>query len=173
MIIIIIILVSRLELAATATAVQASNLSDPEITAIAVMANQININARQPDIIDNNQQIICSSKLMTADLMAVVKKATTTLVMKHKISPEGDAPCTRIKIGGERNIKHLKDPAGATYDRTYINNEIICYQSVIDAMSNMLTQNADYEKLGPLLISTHPAFLAPLEQVKQRQNMPG
>jgi len=173
MIIIIVILVSRLELASTATAVQASKLSDPEITAIAVMANRVDIYARQPDIIGNNQQVRCFSKLMTADLIVVAKKAATALVMKRKISSEGDAPCTRIKIGGERNIKHLKDPAGAAYDRIYINNEIIYYQSVIDPISNTVTQNANYEKLRPLLISAHPAFLAPLEQVKQLQNAPG
>jgi putative membrane protein len=159
--------IGALMLPLLAIAADAPGPTDPQIAAIVVTANQVDIDAAKvAKSMAQNADVKAFAEQMIADHTGVNKSATA-LVTKLKVTPEDNATSQSLKKGGEDNVKNLKTLKGADFDRAYIDHEVTYHQNVIDALDNTLVPNAKNEELKALLVSVRPAFVAHLEHAKE------
>jgi putative membrane protein len=146
--------------------VQAAGPSDPQIAAIVVTANQVDIDAGQ----------LALSKSKTADVKTFaqlmitdhggVNKAATELVQKLHVTPESNPTSQSLQKGGDDNLAALKKLNGSAFDNAYVDHEITYHQAVLDAVDTTLIPSAQNAELKALLIKVRPAFVAHLEHAK-------
>jgi putative membrane protein len=143
--------------------------TDPQIAAIVVTANQVDIDAgRLAESNGSSAEVKAFGKQMVTDHAGVNKQATD-LVTKLKVKPEDNATARQLKAAGDANIKKLKSLRGAAFDRAYVANEVTYHQQVLDALDKTLIPNATNAELKALLVKVRPAFVAHLEHAKQLQ----
>jgi putative membrane protein len=163
------IIVASLFLVAPASA-SAQTVTDPQIAAIVVTANQVDIDAgklaaskaTKPEVKKFGQQ-------MVTDHTAVNKQATA-LVTRLKVTPEENPTSRSLKAGGDKNISTLNGLTGAAFDKAYIDNEVAYHQAVIDAIDKTLIPSAQNAELKALLVKVRPAFVAHMEHAKMIQS---
>lgn len=147
--------------------------SDPQIAAIVVTANQVDIDAgklaktkgQSKDVKQFAQQMITDH--------SSVNKSATDLVKKLKIKPESNATSDSLKKGGDENMASLKKLKGAEFDKAYVNHEVDYHQAVLDAMDKTLIPSAQNTQLKALLVKVRPAFVAHLDHAKHLQSQLG
>jgi putative membrane protein len=152
-----------------ATVAQAEGPSDPQIAAIVVTANQVDIDAgklavsrsRAKDVKDFAQRMVTDH--------TGVNKSAVDLVTKLKVTPEDNPTSQSLKAGGEGNLKNLKTLQGAAFDRAYVDHEVQYHEQVLDAVDKVLIPNAKNAELKALLVQVRPAFVAHLEHAKRIQ----
>jgi putative membrane protein len=160
---------SALALWGSAALAQPAGPTDPQIAAIVVTANQVDIDAgRLATAKAQAKEVKAFAQQMITDHAGVNKQATE-LVTKLKVKPEQNATSRSIKQGGDDNIAKLKKLKGAEFDRAYVDNEVAYHQTVIDALDSTLVPNAKNDELKALLIKVRPAFVAHLEHAKSIQ----
>jgi putative membrane protein len=153
----------------TAGAVWAQAPTDPQIAAIVVTANQVDIDAgRLAQSNGSSAEVKAFGRQMVTDHTGVNKQATD-LVTRLKVTPEDNPTARQLKAAGDANIKKLKGLAGAAFDRAYVANEVAYHQQVLDALDKTLIPNATNAELKALLVKVRPAFVAHLEHAKQLQ----
>jgi putative membrane protein len=161
---------SALALAALDCWGQGAGPTDPQIAAIVVTANQVDIDAgKLAKSKAENKEVKAFASQMVTD-HAGVNKSATALVTRLKVTPEENATSRSLKSGGEANIEHLKTLTGAAFDRAYIDNEVTYHQSVLDAIDHTLIPSAKNAELKALLVKVRPAFEAHLVHAKQIQS---
>lgn len=164
-----ILAASVLGMASLQAAGQAAGTTDPQIAAIVVTANQVDINAgKLARTKSRNKDVKAFAQQMVTDHTGVNKSATA-LVTKLHVKPEDSATSESLKNGGSANIRKLKDLTSAAFDRAYIDNEVTYHQAVIDALDKTLIPSAKNDELKALLVKVRPAFVAHLEHAKQIQ----
>lgn len=148
---------------------QAAGPSDPQIAAIVVTANQVDIDAGSlAQAVAHSNAIKDFARLMVTDHTAVNQSATA-LVQKLHVTPEGSATSQALKKGGDDNLAALKKLQGAAFDRAYVDHEVVYHQAVIDAVDTVLIPSAQNAELKALLVKVRPAFIAHLEHAKRVQ----
>jgi putative membrane protein len=148
---------------------QSSGPTDPQIAAIVVTANRVDIDAGElarsngasPDV----KQF---AQLMVTDHTGV-NKAATELVTRLKVTPEDNPTAQSLKKGGDENLANLKKLSGAAFDRAYVDHEVAYHQAVIDALDKTLIPSAKNDELKALLVKVRPAFVAHLDHAKHLQ----
>jgi len=156
-------------LALIAAGAHAQAPSDPQIAAIVVTANQVDIDAGQlAKSMGHSKEVKDFGQQMVTDHTGVNKSASD-LVGKLKVTPEDNATSKSLKEGGDKNLAHLKGLKGADFDKAYLANEVTYHQTVLDAMDKTLIPNAKNEELKALLVKVRPAFVAHLEHAKHLQ----
>jgi putative membrane protein len=156
-------------LAASAVSAQTGGPTDPQIAAIVVAANQVDINAgKLAESKSGNKEVKAFAERMVTDHTGVNKQATA-LVTKLKVNPEENDTSKSLKSGGEDTLKRLKALKGAEFDKAYVDNEVTYHQTVLDAVDKTLIPNAKNEELKSLLVKVRPAFVAHLEHAKHLQ----
>src|SRR5439155_754931 len=159
-------LCSALALCVSSASAQPAGPTDPQIAAIVVTANQVDIDAgKLATAKAHATEVKAFAQQMITDHTGVNKQATE-LVTKLKVKPEENDTSKSIKRGGDDNLAKLKDLKGADFDRAYIAHEVTYHQTVIDALDKTLVPNAKNEELKALLIKVRPAFVAHLEHAK-------
>ena len=159
-------LCSALALWVSSASAQPAGPTDPQIAAIVVTANQVDIDAgKLATAKAHATEVKAFAQQMITDHTGVNKQATE-LVTKLKVKPEENDTSKSIKRGGDDNLAKLKDLKGADFDRAYIAHEVTYHQTVIDALDKTLVPNAKNEELKALLIKVRPAFVAHLEHAK-------
>ena len=158
-----------LALAAFGVQAQGAGPTDPQIAAIVVTANQVDIDAGK----------LAKSKAQSKDVQAfaqqmitdhtAVNTSATDLVHKLKVKPEENDTSRSLQKGGDENLAKLKELKGADFDRAYVAHEVAYHQAVLDALDKTLVPNAKNEELKALLEKSRPAFEAHLEHAKQIQ----
>ena len=162
-------LCSALALWVSSASAQPAGPTDPQIAAIVVTANQVDIDAgKLATAKAHATEVKAFAQQMITDHTGVNKQATE-LVTKLKVKPEENDTSKSIKRGGDDNLAKLKDLKGADFDRAYIAHEVTYHQTVIDALDKTLVPNAKNEELKALLIKVRPAFVAHLEHAKSIQ----
>ena len=145
---------------------QSAGPTDPQIAAIVVTANQVDIDAgKLATTKAHAKEVKAFAQQMITDHTGVNKQATE-LVAKLKVKPEDNDTSRSIKQGGDENLAKLKKLKGAEFDRAYIDHEVTYHQTVIDALDQTLVPNAKNEELKALLVKVRPAFVAHLEHAK-------
>jgi putative membrane protein len=156
-------------LAIPAANASAQAVTDPQIAAIVVTANQVDIDAGKLAAAQGtNPEVKKFGEQMVADHTGVNKSATE-LVTKLKVTPEENATSKALKAGGEKNVANLKSLKGAAFDKAYIDNEVAYHQQVLDAVDKTLIPSASNADLKALLFKVRPAFVAHLEHAKHIQ----
>ena len=147
--------------------------TDPQIAAIVVTANQVDIDAgKLAEMKGSNAEVKAFGRQMAVD-HARVNASAVELVTKLKVTPEANATSQGLKAGGDKNIATLKGLSGAAFDQAYIANEVTYHQAVLDALDKTLIPNAKNAELKALLVKVRPAFVAHLEHAKHLQSTLG
>lgn len=163
-----------LALAATAIpALAQSGPTDPQIAAIVVTANQVDVDAgKLAEARSKSRDVRDFARLMVTDHTGV-NQAATALVTKLHVQPEPNATSASLKKGGDENIAHLKALKGAAFDKAYVDHEVAYHQAVLDAVDQTLIPSAQNAELKALLVKVRPAFVAHLGHAKHLQSMLG
>jgi putative membrane protein len=149
---------------------QAAGPTDPQIAAIVVTANQVDIDAgKLAESKSKNKEVKAFARQMVTDHSGVNKSATA-LVTRLNVTPEDSATSASLKSGGDANLQHLKTLKGSAFDRAYIDHEVTYHQNVLDAIDHTLIPNAKNPELKALLVKVRPAFEAHLAHAKEIQS---
>jgi putative membrane protein len=153
-----------------AASASAQSVTDAQIAAIVVTANQVDIDAGQLAASKaNTPEVKKFGQQMVTDHRAVNKQATA-LVTKLKVTPEDNRTSQSLNSGGDKNIANLNGLTGAAFDKAYVDNEVTYHQAVIDAIDKTLIPGAQNAELKALLVKVRPAFVAHLEHAKMIQS---
>jgi putative membrane protein len=147
----------------------AATLSDPQIAAIVVAANQVDVDAGQLALKKSkNEEVKEFAQQMVTDHTAV-NKAAVELVTKLQVTPEeSDASRGLVKSGAETRAK-LEALDGEAFDRAYIDNEVAYHKAVIGVLDSQLIPSASNAELKSTLVGVKPAFDAHLKHAEQMQ----
>ncbi|MDR5734086.1 DUF4142 domain-containing protein [Caballeronia sp. LZ025] len=162
-------LAAALALTSIASRAQGAGPTDPQIAAIVVTANQVDIDAGK--LAGNkakSKDVKAFAQQMVTDHSGV-NKAATDLVKKLDVTPEDSPASQSLKQGGDANIAKLKQLSGGSFDKAYIDHEVAYHQSVLDALDKTLIPSAKNAELKALLVKVRPAFVAHLEHARHVQ----
>jgi putative membrane protein len=147
----------------------AAGPTDPQIAAIVVTANQVDIDAGKLALSKaQSPDVKKFAQLMITDHSGVNKSATE-LVQKLHVTPESNPTSQSLQKGGDENLAALKNQSGGAFDRAYVDHEVAYHQNVIDAVDKTLIPSAQNPELKALLVKVRPAFVAHLDHAKQLQ----
>ncbi len=148
---------------------QGSGPTDPQIAAIVVTANQVDIDAgKLAERKTRSKEVKEFAELMVTDHTGV-NKAATELAQQLKVTPEDSPTAEGLKKGGDENLASLRKLSGAEFDKAYVGHEVAYHEAVLDAMDKTLIPGAGKEELKALLVKVRPAFVHHLEHAKQLQ----
>ena len=143
--------------------------SDPQIAAIVVTANQVDIDAgKLARKKAQSSEVKAFAQRMVVDHSGVNKSASE-LVQKLHVTPEANPTSESLKKGGEDNVAALQKLSGAAFDKAYIDHEVAYHEAVLSAVDKTLIPSAQNAELKALLVKVRPAFVAHLEHAKHLQ----
>jgi putative membrane protein len=163
---------SFLALAFTAFAVTAQaqqKVTDAQIAAIVVAANQVDIDAGKFAASKASSAEVKSFAQMMVTDHTSVNQSAVELVTKLKVSPAENDTSRSLKAGGEKNLADLRKLSGKAFDKAYVDHEVAYHEQVIQALDTVLVPNAQNADLKALLVKVRPAFIAHLEHAKHLQ----
>jgi putative membrane protein len=145
----------------------AATLTDPQIAAIVVAANQVDIDAgklaieksRHPEVKKFAQQMVTDH--------TAVNKAAVELVTKLGVTPEESDASRGLTTGGAETRAKLEKLEGAAFDRAYVDNEVAYHKAVIGVLDSQLIPSASNAELKTTLVGVKPAFDAHLKHAEQ------
>jgi putative membrane protein len=144
--------------------------TDPQIAAIVVAADTVDINAgKLAKSKSKNKEVKAFAQQMITDHTGVNKQATA-LVKKLHVTPEENPTSKSLKDDGAKTLSHLKSLKGAEFDKAYVDNEVTYHQTVLDAIDKTLLPNAKNPELKDLVTKVRPAIAAHLDHAKQIQS---
>lgn len=154
---------------AGSAAAPAASLTDPQIAAIVVAANQVDIDAGNLAIKKTkNAEVKKFAQLMVTDHTAV-NKAAVALVTKLKVTPEETDASKGLVAGGKENLDKLEKLSGAEFDKAYVDNEVAYHKAVIDVIDTKLIPSASNAELKNTLVSVKPTIEAHLKHAEMVQ----
>lgn len=147
----------------------AAPLNDAQIAMIAVVADQVDIDAgKMAAQKASSTEVKEFAKTMVRDHTAVNAKATA-LVKKLGVTPEESATSKGLKADGDKMMTKLEGMSGAEFDKAYVDNEVSYHEAVIGVVTKTLIPNTKNEQLKSLLESAWPIFTSHLEHAKMLQ----
>ena len=150
-------------------AVSAQGVTDPQIAAIVVTANQVDIDAgKVAEERGRSAEVKQFARQMVVAHTGVNKQAVE-LVTRLKVTPQDNPTSQSLKSGGDTNVAHLKTLNGDQFDREYVDREVTYHQQVLDAIDETLIPGAKNAELKALLVAVRPAIAAHLEHAKMLQ----
>lgn len=144
-------------------------VTDPQIAAIVVAANSVDIEAgKLAQSKTKNKKVREFADSMVRDHTAV-NKAAVELVTKLGVTPEENDTSRSLTSSGEQTRTRLSALSGKAFDRAYIDNEVAYHKLVISALDSTLIPDAQNAELKQTLISVRPSFIAHLQHAEQLQ----
>lgn len=144
-------------------------LSDAQIAAIVVAANQVDIDAGQLALKKSkNPEVKKFAERMVTDHTAV-NKAAVELVTKLQVTPEESDASKSLAAGGAETRAKLEQLDGDAFDRAYVDNEVAYHEAVIGVLKTQLIPAATNQELKDALVGAQPAFDAHLQHAKSIQ----
>lgn len=154
---------------AAGSAALAQAVTDAQIAAIVVTANQVDVDAgKVAESRGTHPEVKAFGRQMVADHAGVNTQATA-LVTRLKVKPEDNPTAQSLKAGGAENVKKLSGLSGAAFDKAYIDHEVVYHQQVLDALDKTLIPGAQNAELKALLEKVRPAFVAHLNHAQTIQ----
>jgi putative membrane protein len=144
-------------------------VTDPQIAAIVVAANSVDIEAgKLAQTKTKNKKVREFADSMVRDHTAV-NKAAVDLVTRLGVTPEENDTSRSLTTSGEQTRARLNGLSGKAFDRAYIDNEVAYHKLVIEALDKTLIPDAQNAELKQTLISVRPSFIAHLQHAEQLQ----
>ena len=144
--------------------------TDPQIAAIVVTANQVDIDAgKLAEQKAHGTEVKAFAKRMVAD-HAGVNQAAVELAQKLHLTPQSNPTSEGLKQGGDANMAALDKLSGPAFDKAYVDHEVAYHESVLDAMDKVLIPGAQNAELKALLVKVRPAFVDHLNHAKMIQS---
>jgi putative membrane protein len=154
---------------APAPAPAAPAITDPQIAAIVVSANNVDIaGGKMAQAKSKNASVKAFGKMMVTDHSAVNTQATN-LAKKLNLTPEENETSRGMADKGKTTADSLSKMTGAAFDKAYIDNEVTFHQNVLDAIDKTLLPNAQNAELKALIEQTRPAVAAHLKSAQDIQ----
>jgi putative membrane protein len=152
-----------------ASALAQGGPTDPQIAAIVVTANQVDIDAGNlAKKRAHSSEVKSFAERMIVDHTGVNKSAGE-LVQRLHVTPESNPTSESLKKGGDENLAALRKLSGAAFDRAYIDHEVAYHEAVLGAVDKTLIPSAQNAELKALLVKVRPAFVAHLDHAKHLQ----
>jgi putative membrane protein len=146
-----------------------TKLDDAQIAAIAVAANEVDINAAKlAESKSSNREVKAFAHRMIADHSGVIKEATA-LVTKLKVTPEENVVSKSVRSDGQKNLDRLGKLDGKPFNKAYIQDEIVFHRQVLDLVDQRLLPSAKNEELQALLVKVRAAVASHLEHAEKIQ----
>lgn len=143
-----------------------AGVTDPQIAAIAVAANQVDIAAAKlAKKTSKNAKVKAFASDMIRDHSSANKQAGA-LVTKLGVTPEENDTSKALTRGGDENLAKLKTLKGKEFDRAYAEHEVAYHQQVIEALDNTLIPGAKNDELKSLLQSVRGVVAQHLDHAK-------
>lgn len=147
-----------------------SELTDANIAAIVVGANNIDISAGKIALNrSNNKSVRKFAQTMIDDHTAVLKSAVD-LVTKLGVTPVNNDLVATLTKQSQQHELNLRSLAGRAFDKSYIDHEVAYHQAVIGVIENQLIPSAQNQQLKNLLVSVLPAFRIHLKHCQMIQS---
>ena len=146
-----------------------SELTDANIAAIVVGANNIDISAGKIALQrSSNPEVKKFAQRMIADHTAVLG-AAVKLVTRLGVTPvDNDLVATLSRQSMEHEAQ-LKTLSGRDFDKAYIDHEVAYHEAVINVLENQLIPGAQNAELKKTLVSVLPAFRTHLKHCQMIQ----
>lgn len=149
---------------------KAAGPTDPQIAAIVVTANAVDVDAgKVAKAKTKNAEVKKFAEQMITDHSSVNKSAVD-LVTKLKVTPEENDTSRSLQKGGDDNLASLKKLKGKEFDKAYVDHEVVYHQAVLDAIDKTLIPSAQNAELKALLVKVRPAIAAHLEHAQHLQS---
>lgn len=146
-----------------------AKLDDAQIAAIAVAANEVDINAgKLAESKSSNSEVKAFAHRMITDHSGVIKEATA-LVTKLKVTPEENVVSKSVRSDGQKNLDRLGKLDGKHFNKAYIQNELVFHKQVLDLIDQRLLPSARNEELQALLVKVRAAVASHLEHAEKIQ----
>jgi len=143
--------------------------TDPQIAAIVVTANQVDIDAgKLAESKAQAKDVQAFAQRMVTDHSAV-NKAATDLVQKLHVTPQPNPTSASLQKGGDQNLASLQGLTAGAFDKAYVDHEVAYHEAVLQAMDKTLIPSAENAELKALLVKVRPAFVDHLDHAKQLQ----
>ena len=157
-------------LAESAVSVSAQpKINDAQIAAIAVAANQVDVDAGKLALSKaRNGEIKKFAQTMVTDHGGAIK-AATDLVGKLKVTPQANDTSKALVKGGQDARAKLAKLDGDAFDKAYVDNEVGYHETVVKALDDTLIPNAQNGELKSLLTSVRRVAAAHLDHARELQ----
>jgi putative membrane protein len=135
----------------------ANGLTDANIAAIVVAANNVDIQyAQQAKGKSKNPDILGFAEMTFKDHTAL-NAAATALATKLALTPVANETALNIRDDGDIKREKLRELDGAAFDSAYAENEFAYHQTVWDVIEKTLIPSAVNPELKALLLAAQPA----------------
>jgi putative membrane protein len=146
-----------------------ASLTDAQIAAIVVTANQVDIDAGELAVERSaNVDVDRFAQQMVTDHGAV-NQAAVELVTRLGVTPEESAASKGLAATGAETRARLAGLQGAEFDRAYVDNEVAYHEAVIGVLDKQLIPSATSAELKQTLVGVRPAFAAHLAHARHLQ----
>lgn len=163
------LLAVSLAILAVPAVAQAAELSDAQIAAIVVTANQIDVDAGElAKSRSSDEEVRKFAERMITDHTAVNDQAVA-LVTRLGVEPEDSELSRTLAADAEKTRGRLGSLSGADFDKAYVDNEVAYHQAVLDVIDQQLLPNTENEELKALITKVRPAIEAHLEHARHLQ----
>ena len=148
---------------------KSAKLTDANIAAIVVGANNIDISAGNIALKrSNNSEVKKFANRMIVDHKSVLASAVK-LVTKLGVTPVNNDLVFTLAKQSKDHEAQLNTLTGAAFDKAYIDHEVAYHEAVIGVIEDQLIPSASNAELKALLVSVLPAFKAHLHHCKMIQ----
>ncbi len=148
---------------------QADVLTDANIAAIVVGANNIDISAGKIALQrSSNPEVKKFAQRMITDHTAVLN-AAVKLVTRLGVTPVNNDLVVTLSEQSKQHETKLKTLSGREFDKAYIDHEVAYHEAVIGVIEKQLIPAAQNTELKQTLVSVLPAFKAHLKHCQMIQ----
>jgi len=154
----------------SAMATPTPELTDANIAAIVVAANDVDIKGGQMAKSESkNPAVKAFAEQMITDHTSVNKQAGD-LAKRISLNPEDNDLSKQLQESAGAMRDSIKTRKGAAFDKAYIDNEVAYHEAVISMLDSKLIPGAQNPELKSLLENVRPSFEAHLEHAKKVQS---
>lgn len=148
-------------------AASASGLSDANIAAIVVAANNADIMYAEMALAKSQDADVRSFATMVKSDHQSVNRAAVELVTRLNVTPVDNQISFDLRDDAETKRLRLRDLEGFAFDSAYAANEVSYHTTVLGAIDAALIPSAQNAELKALLVQVRPAVEAHLGHAKQ------
>jgi putative membrane protein len=155
---------------ADTTATQAAVMTDGNIVAIFVAANDADIkNGEQAKGKAQSKQVKDFADLMIKD-HTQAKNEANDLANRLGITPTDDENSRMLVSDTDAMRDSLGQMKGSAYDHNYVDDEVAIHEKVLTTLDNTLIPNAQNAELKALLQKARPVIQSHLDHAKSLQS---